>query len=181
MMTKCIFNYSYFLLDMDFSISFPAHSLQSCAIPLGSFEVTWGFPVGPSHLQFKSMYSIRFNRPARLLHPPWSGIWPVPRSFHWGSFSSLNSPQQLLKLFSGWNGFHHHYIVLTSAAYLLRCRLTTAVKSVLRFLPGGTRAAWGVAPGAVFQMSLWWEAQLPPSSPCFTMALVNDPQEPRHL
>lgn len=57
-----MFNYSCFLLNMGFAVSFPTHFLQPCAIPSNSFAVTWGFPVGLSHSQCKPMYRIRFNQ-----------------------------------------------------------------------------------------------------------------------
>lgn len=105
-------------------VSFPTHFLQTCAILLNSFAVTWGFLVGLSHLQCKSMYRIRFNQ-FGFLHPPlgqehglFSGALIGDLSSHW--ILPTHYPSCLtVEMFSIFRSFHLLIISCIPASVLL--------------------------------------------------------------
>lgn len=158
---------------MHFSISFPKYFLQTCVIPLNSFLVIWNFPVWLSHLQFKSMYSIRFN----YISLPCQKCSPFSRASI-GVLSScwipMNCPSCLTaEMFSFifrsfWYQFHACFNSILWLPFRYFWDSYPKVYMPLRFS----------FPGTIFQMSFWWEVQLQSSSLCFKMALINDPQEP---
>ena len=164
--------YSCFLLNVGFSISFPTHFQQTRAIPLQWFGMfLLDFPI----LQFTSLYSV--TNLVSYIPFPGQEYSPFFRdsmgdlSSHW--ILPTSCPSLTVEMFSvvfksSWYQFHTCFNLIWWLPLRYFWDSHTEAYTSLRFL----------VQGSISQMSFWWEAQLPPSSPCFKMALMNDPQEP---
>lgn len=104
-------------------------------VPFLWIPVTWGFPVGLSHLPSKPMYRIRFNQ-LGFLHPPlgqeyglFSGVLIGDLSSHWILPTHYRSCLTV-EMFSIFRSFH----LWLSVSYLPQFYLKITIKLVLRFL-----------------------------------------------